>query len=446
MSTINTILIKRRLPDSPLNTLPTLSGGELGYNEKTSTLYYGASGLGTVPIAGAGAFVDRTTSQTIGGDKTFSGLTTLSSVTVSSNSDLNLGGNILTNIGTPVNDSDASTKLYVDDLASSIAQNFVDRTNNQTVSGEKTFEDNTFVNANLDVQGSVEANSYTIDGTEVIDSSRNATFVDVTASGNITVTGDLTVNGSTTTLNTSVTTTSAFDITNSGTGPALEVTQTGEQAVAAFYDDANIALYIDGKTGSAGHVGVGTSTPNEKLTISGNVSSSGNILGVNGDFTGTLDVDSAATLGSTLYVTSAATFASSVSAQGGLTVNGTATFNNDTTVVDKLQVQSSDFVLNTTGTHIEIAGSSVKVVDDTQTADTTYGLNGISTAAITGDYTISTDNTNDIVISANSGANDVDLTAANVNITTGDLEVQSGDLNGSGTNSINYFIIDGGQF
>ena len=303
MSTINTILIKRRLPDSPLNTLPSLSGGEIGYNEKTSTLYYGASGLGTVPIAGSGAFVDRTTAQTIEGDKTFTGLTTLSSVTVSPTSDLDLGGNVLTNIGTPVNDYDASTKLYVDDLADSIAQDFVDRTNNQTVSGSKTFEDDTYINANLDVEGSVESNSYTINSVEVIDSSRNASFVDITASGDVTVTGDLIVNGSTTTLNTSVTTTSAFDITNSGTGPALEVTQTGEEAVAAFYDDANIALYIDGKTGSAGYVGIGTSTPSEKLTVDGNISATGNIFAVNGDFTGTLDVDSSVTFGSNLTIT-----------------------------------------------------------------------------------------------------------------------------------------------
>jgi cytoskeletal protein CcmA (bactofilin family) len=309
MSTINTILIKRRLPDSPLNSLPVLSGGELGFNEKNYTLYYGASGLGTIAIGGDGAFVNRTTSQTIEGDKTFTGLTTLSSVTVSSNSTLDFNGNVLTDIGTPVNDYDAVTKLYVDDINDSIALNFVDRSTNQTISGEKYFENQLTVDNNLIVTGYVDAtsyvdaNSYQIDGTEVIDSSRNATFVDVTASGNITVTGDLTVNGNTTTLNTSVTTTSAFDITNSGTGPALEVTQTGEQAVAAFYDDANIALYIDGKTGSAGYVGIGTSTPNEKLTVFGNVSASGNVFGVNGDFTGTLDVDSSVTFGSNLTIT-----------------------------------------------------------------------------------------------------------------------------------------------
>lgn len=415
MSTINTILIKRRLPDSPLNTLPSLSGGEIGYNEKTSTLFYGASGLGSIPIAGAGAFVDRTTSQTIEGDKTFSGLTTLSSVTVSSNSTLDLGGNILTNIGTPVNDTDASTKLYVDDLAGSIAQNFVDITNNQTISGEKSFEDNTFVNANLDVEGYVQANSYTINGTEVIDSSRNATFVDITASGNVIVTGDLTVEGNTTTINTSVTTTSAFDIINSGTGPALEVTQTGEQAVAAFYDDSNIALFIDGKTGTPGYVGVGTSTPNQKLTVSGNISASGNIYStggmvidgggtnttlyvengkigintetpnealtivgnisssedifvVNGNFTGTVNVDSAVTLASTLYVTDVATFNSNVSAAGAVqfdstvTTDGIVTINNDLIVAGTLSLDNGLITSDGSGTITGTAGVS-RIVD-----------------------------------------------------------------------------------
>lgn len=69
----NTILIKRRLPDSPLGTqIPTLSNGELGFNEVNSVLYYGAS-AGTLSIGGSGAFVDRVTDQTISGNKTFFG-------------------------------------------------------------------------------------------------------------------------------------------------------------------------------------------------------------------------------------------------------------------------------------------------------------------------------------------------------------------------------------
>lgn len=305
MSTINSILIKRRLPDSILTDLPVLSGGELAFSEKNYTLYYGASGLGSIAIGGDGAFVNRTTSQTIDGDKTFNGTTTLSSTTFAANSIIDGGANKITNILDPENAQDVATKQYVDNLQSTIAGDFVDRSTNQTVSGEKTFEDNLTINADaiingtLDVSSSIDANSYTIDGTEVISSSRNATFADVTATGNVTVSGNLIVQGETTTINTSVTTTSAFDITNNGTGPALIVTQVdGTSDVAKFNDASTTALIIKGD----GNVGINTDTPTEKLTIVGNVTASGNVYGTNADFLGTLDVDQAVTFGSSLTI------------------------------------------------------------------------------------------------------------------------------------------------
>lgn len=94
-------------------------------------------------------------------------------------------------------------------------------------------------------------------------------------SGDAYINGNLTVTGSATFHNTEYTTTSSISVTNTGTGPALVVNQTGEQAIAAFYDDNSIAFYIDGKTGTGGYVGVGTETPNEKLTVVGNISSTG---------------------------------------------------------------------------------------------------------------------------------------------------------------------------
>ena len=93
--------------------------------------------------------------------------------------------------------------------------------------------------------------------------------------GDLNFLGNLNVSGSATFHNTDYTTTSAISVTNTGTGPALVVNQTGEQAIAAFYDDNSIAFYIDGKTGTGGYVGVGTATPNEKLTVVGNISSTG---------------------------------------------------------------------------------------------------------------------------------------------------------------------------
>lgn len=108
----NTILIKRRTSGAA-GAPAALSGGELAFNEIDSTLYYGSAN-GVIAIAGSGTFVDKTTSQVISGDKTFLGLTTLSSTTFSTDSVIDFNGNILTNLSDPVLAGDAATKSYVD--------------------------------------------------------------------------------------------------------------------------------------------------------------------------------------------------------------------------------------------------------------------------------------------------------------------------------------------
>ena len=105
----------------------------------------------------------------------------------------------------------------------------------------------------------------------------SSSFVDVTGdtiTGDLIVEGDLTVQGTTTTLNTEVCTTSAMEITNAGTGPALVVNQTGTEPVVSFidYDEqgcANSVFYIE----DGGNVGIGTNDPNAKLTVVGVISS-----------------------------------------------------------------------------------------------------------------------------------------------------------------------------
>jgi hypothetical protein len=399
MSTINTILIKRRLSSSPLDTIPVLSGGELAFSEKNNTLYYGASS-GTIEIGGDGAFVSRTLSQTISGDKTFFGLTTLSSTTFSTGSLIDAGGNVIGNLSVPVLSADAATKKYVDDLSSTVAQDFVDRSTNQDVSGSKTFFDvSTFksqvnLEKGLSVTEGVSANSYNINSDIVIDSSKNASFANIDASGHLTVQGDLTVYGNSTTIETIVTVASAFSVTNTGSGPALSVTQTGANDIASFLDDSTTALIIkDGgnvginvanpnerltvsgnisATGNIyangelfvdgggvnttfyvedGKVGINTETPNEALTVSGNISATQNIFAVNGDFTGTLDADGATTLGSTLNVTSNATFASTVSAVGAVTLDNTLYVSQNSTFFANISGQAGvssliDFIID----------------------------------------------------------------------------------------------------
>jgi hypothetical protein len=72
----NTIRIKHRPLADGTGAPSTLASGELAYNESDKVLHYGQGPTGgtatsIVPIAGAGAFVDTSTTQTVGGAKTF---------------------------------------------------------------------------------------------------------------------------------------------------------------------------------------------------------------------------------------------------------------------------------------------------------------------------------------------------------------------------------------
>ena len=93
--------------------------------------------------------------------------------------------------------------------------------------------------------------------------------------GNLTVTGNLTAFGDFSVLDTIVTTTSALSVTNTGTGPALAVNQTGAQPVADFKDDGAIALRI----ADGGNVGINNTAPTERLTVNGNVLATGALSG-----------------------------------------------------------------------------------------------------------------------------------------------------------------------
>ena len=99
---------------------------------------------------------------------------------------------------------------------------------------------------------------------------------DVRIANNLTIVGDLTALGNTTYLDTRIITSSAVVILNSGTGPALSVTQTGAQPVATFIDkESGPALHI----ADTGLVGIGLSAPSERLTVLGNISASSTITG-----------------------------------------------------------------------------------------------------------------------------------------------------------------------
>lgn len=104
MATI--LKFKRRSAGGATGAPAALKSGEVAHNEADNTLYIGkgddGSGNATavVPLAGTGAFVDKTTNQTIGGVKTFS-----SSPVVPA----------------PTTDLQAATKKYVDDSVAGAA-------------------------------------------------------------------------------------------------------------------------------------------------------------------------------------------------------------------------------------------------------------------------------------------------------------------------------------
>ena len=89
--------------------------------------------------------------------------------------------------------------------------------------------------------------------------------------GNVTIMGSLSVLGDISYIDTTVTVTSALSVVNVGTGPAFTVNQTGAQPIAVFLDDGiNPVIIADG-----GNLGIGLTNPTAKLTVVGNISSSG---------------------------------------------------------------------------------------------------------------------------------------------------------------------------
>jgi hypothetical protein len=88
----NTIRIKRRASGGATGAPASLENAELAYNESDAgngVLYYGygtggagGSATSVVAIGGDGAFVNLTGTQTVSGDKTFTGSLTLNGATI----------------------------------------------------------------------------------------------------------------------------------------------------------------------------------------------------------------------------------------------------------------------------------------------------------------------------------------------------------------------------
>ena len=247
----NKIRIKRRAAGGAAGAPASLENAELAFNEVDDVLYYGegtggAGGTATqvLAIGGSGAFTTLSGTQTLTGDKTFSGVII---------------------VPTPSANTHAATKAYVDTAVSGLSTSFTAAGDSGTVTiatGVDTLTiaggvgltsaaaatdtvtinlDNTAVTAanygaagtvatfTVDAQGRLTAASNTtisITASQVSDRATNLVTgltgtaneitvsnsgvgavtlslpANVTISNNLTVTGDLVVSGNTTTLNT----------------------------------------------------------------------------------------------------------------------------------------------------------------------------------------------------------------------------------------------------
>ena len=253
----NTIRIKRRA--SGVAGAPgSLANAELAYNEVDNTLYYGKGtggegGTATTieAIAGSGAYTTLGTTQTITGNKTFSG-------TVS--------------VGAPSSNAHAATKLYVDTAVTGVATTFTvagDGGTNQTIT---TGTDTLTISGGVGLTSagsSTDTITINLDNTAVTAGSYGSasaipTFT-VDAQGRLTAAGTASISTSFT-----VDADSGDNLTISGGDTFVIVGGTGLTSVASATDTLTLNLDNTAVTpasyGSASSVGTFTVDAQGRLT------------------------------------------------------------------------------------------------------------------------------------------------------------------------------------
>ena len=240
--------------NTPLSTAfgKNIMHGTVGINKNTITSGYVLDVLGNTNLDGN---LNVTGDVDIDGEDLTASTATFNLLNTTTTT-INFGGNASTiNIG---NDTTSTVNINGDTESTSCT------------TGALIIDGGVGIAKNLNVCGKIDLNN----DTESTSCTTGALIIDggvgiaknLNVCGNATISGDLTVNGTTTYLNTEVKTTSAVDIFNMGTGPALKVTQTGSEPIAHFIDSNgdDIVFANDGK------LGLGIDIPLANIHISEN--------------------------------------------------------------------------------------------------------------------------------------------------------------------------------
>ena len=217
------------------------------------------------------------------GTITTTGLTTTGTVFAATISTSNLVADTVTEL-TVVGDASITGNATVDGSVSAtifdgdggILSNVQTTDTLQSVTSRGAITTDTITVGALTTSGFVEGATVSSTGSIIATSTVTGTHINtptLVVSKDAQITGNLTVSGGLVTITSTTTGTNQINITNNGTGPALIAKQTGAQPIVNFLDDSASAFFISGGelTDKDGFVGLGTTTPQERLDVKGNI-------------------------------------------------------------------------------------------------------------------------------------------------------------------------------